>query len=132
MTDPRALLEAIAAQVTTFGIRAVAGRAPLAWRDQSDPGRYAVVTHVAPFAPALRGDAATIRDTTQVDISVWETPAQAATSTDAGTIGDLVDELEGAANALGIRALSTSTLVIPEPDSDDVHTSITATYVVGR
>jgi hypothetical protein len=130
--SPLALLEAVARNVSAFGIRATSRRAPVAWREQSDPGRYAVVSHVAPWAAALRGDDRPIAEATLVQISIWETPAQAAESTDAGTLSALVDHLETVPTDLGIRARNLETLLVPEPDTDDVHTAITATYVAAR
>lgn len=132
MIAPHALLETVAAQVTALGVRAAARRAPLPWRTQDDPGRYAVVTQVSPWAAALRGDDRTLRETTLVQIGIWETRAQAAESTDAGTVGTLVSALEDNRNALGLIARSVEVLDAPTPDSDDVHTVLTVAYVASR
>lgn len=128
---PLSLLEAVARFVNGQGIRAATLRAPLSWRDQTSPGRYAVVSHVAPWAAALRGDDRPIRSTTRVQISVWETPDQASAGTDAGVISGLVDALEGGTLDLGIVGRNVEPLVIPDPDTDDVQTAITVTYLAG-
>lgn len=133
MTAPLWLLERVAAYVTAeTGIRAVARRAPISWREQSDPGRYAVVSQVSPTSPALRGDDRVIREAAQVQVSLWETPAQAAAGTDGDVVGGLIDALEGGPVAPGVIGRNVETLIVPEPDSDDVHHVLTVTYLASR
>lgn len=133
MIDPLDLLEAVARRVTAAtGIRAVAHRAPLAWRDRSDPGPYAVVTQVSPWSPTLRGDGTTIRDRTVVQVSLWQTAAEAAAGTDAGRIASIVAALESTALDLGVVGHAVEAFLVPEPDSDDVHHVVEVAYLAAR
>jgi hypothetical protein len=119
------LLESVARAVGAAGIRAVAYRAPLSWRDHSDVGPYVVVTHVSPWAPSVRGDDRTLWAVTSVQASLW-VPA----GFDAGP---LLTALEGALDGVrldvGVVGRNLEMLEVPEPDSTDRHYAATVSYV---
>lgn len=128
-TAPLALLASVARQVTAASsIRAVARRAPLSWRDGTDPGPYVVVTQVSPLSPSLRGDDATLRSGITVQASLWETEAD----TDDARLEALVAALDGTWLDLDVRGTVTETLLVPDEEAAAVHHAVTVRYLVSR
>lgn len=120
-TAPTALLAAVARLVTPT-VRAVAVSSPTAWRTDPDP--YAVVGPVSPHAPDLRGDGRTLVAATLVQIDLWE---PAAVASDARLVA-LEEAVDGRYVDLGFRGALESTLLIPDPDTDEVRHALTVRY----
>ena len=126
---PISILASVARHVqATTGIRASARRAPLAWRDGTDPGPYVVVTQVSPFAPALRGDGVTLRDVGTVQASLWE----AETAQDDARLESLLDALDGSMIDLDLVGTVLETSLVPDEDTTQVHHALTVRYLVSR
>ena len=125
MIPVSALLESVARKINGAGIRAVARRAPLSWRDHTSPGPYVVVTHVSPWAAALRGDDRTLRAVTSVQASLWVPqgvdPAPLLTT--------LVGAREGVRIDVDVVGRNLQIVEVPDPDSTDAHYAATVSYV---
>ncbi len=128
-TVPLAVLASAARKIQAdTGIRAAARRAPLSWRDDPAGAPYVVVTHVAPVAPALRGDGTTIREDLSIQASLWETE----TNTDDARLVALVAALDGTWLDAEIRGTVLETLLVPDEDAATIHHAVTVRYLAGR
>ena len=126
-TAPLALLASVARKIgTATTLKATARRAPLTWRDGTDP--YVVVTQVTPISPTLRGDGSTLRDRIQIQASLWETEQD----TDDGRLVALVDALDGTWIDVDSRGTVVETLLVPDEDTASIHHAVTVRYLVSR
>lgn len=126
---PISILASSARKVTaTTGLRAVARRAPLDWRDDPTGAPYVVTTQVSPIAPELRGDGSTVRESLSIQASLWETEGD----TDDARIAGLVAALDGTWLDVDVRGTVVETVLVPDPDGSAIHHAVTVRYLVSR
>lgn len=126
---PLALLASVARKVSAdTGVRAVARRAPVSWRDDPDGTPYVVVTQVSPLSPSLRGDGDTLREGLSIQASLWETED----NTDDDRLRSIVGALDGTWLDVDARGTVTETLLVPDESTSAVHHAITVRYLVSR
>ena len=124
MPNPIDLLSAVAVQVeAASGIRAVADRAPVAWREDGAP--FVTVIQPTPFSPALTGAGSVLTDTTTVQVSLWEDRAVE----DPTRVDDLVAALDGVRlPGDGVAGRVVGVLRLPDPEADVIQSAIDVRY----